>query len=152
MDGRKSASMDRTRAVLRKYGQVFWSPIAFVLCKSILGKLAIEFNHHAVTGHLRNDAGSRDGITLGVAIHNGGLWKTERHDSQSVNKRMLRRRLQLSQGFIHSAVCCLENIDCVNRRRVRPSDPEANFATGRKKPKVAFALFRCQLFGIIETA
>ncbi len=130
--------------------QMFWGAIAFMLCESVGGELRIELQHEAVARDFRQHAGGSDGITTRVPFYERRLGKAKGLHLRAIHKGVLRHRLQLRERFIHRAMSGLQNIDLINRRRIRAGDGEADFGMAGQQVKETFALGFGELFGIVQ--
>ena len=55
---------------------------------------------------------------MSIPFHNSRLGQGQRRHGPSIDEGMLRGRLQAGEGFIHGAVCRLEDIYLINHRRI----------------------------------
>jgi hypothetical protein len=100
--------------MLTKAFKVHFGRVAFVLRETVFRKLAVEFQHEAIAGDFRDDAGGSDGKAESVAVDKRGLLNRKRTDGQAVDQHVIRGRRELGGGGTHGFVRGAKDIQPVN--------------------------------------
>ena len=142
--------MDRARAAFLNRRQMFRRAVAFVLRKTVFGKLRVELQHPPVARDLGQHARGGDGIAPRIALDDGRLRHSQRFHRPAVHERVRRQRRQLRQRVVHRAMRRLQNIDLVNHRRADLGDSKFDFAAAGDEGEKLFALRFGELLGIVQ--
>ena len=96
-----------------------FSAISLVFRKAELGKLPVDFPHHAVAGDFGDDACRGDGKGESIALDDRIERKREIADRQSVDQAMVRRGIQCFDRAPHGKMGCPQDVEPVDFLAVR---------------------------------
>jgi len=105
-------------------------PISFVIFEPILGPFCVEFAHHPIARHFRQNGSGGDRGGKRVAFDDCKGRNFNRRKPVAVNEKIIGSFRQSGDRLAHREKRCLQNIDPVDRRNVYDPDAEARFGVG----------------------
>ncbi len=103
-----------------------FSPITFVLAKTVFRKMRTEVPHNRVAGHLRNHTRCGDTQAVAITIDDRGLRERKWKHWQSVDKDVLRFRGKSCDREPHRFMRRAQNVDLVDLDGINNADRPAH--------------------------
>ena len=103
--------MLRQGAISPQGFQMLRRAVSFMLGKAVLGITAVQLDHLAVTGHLCNNACSRNGIGGRVSLNDGNLHAFQAEIRHGIHQKNIRGNLR--GGFLMKGNICDIDRGCV---------------------------------------